>query len=84
MLLSALNYVQRDVAQIIVLYEEGAPTVKVRVDTQERLIGKDVQRMSEIGIAALHRDVHRPALELALHFVILAIGRFADFDAGLV
>jgi carboxyl-terminal processing protease len=36
MLLSALNYVQRDVAQIIVLYEEGAPTVKVRVDTQEK------------------------------------------------
>ncbi len=35
MLLSALNYVQRDVAQIIVLYEDGAPTVKVRVDTQE-------------------------------------------------
>ena len=27
MLLSALNYVQRDVAQVIVLYEEGAPTV---------------------------------------------------------
>jgi carboxyl-terminal processing protease len=36
MLLSALNFVQRDVAQIIVLQEEGAPTVKVRVDTQER------------------------------------------------
>lgn len=36
MLLSALNYVQRDVAQIIVLYEDGAPTVKVRVDTQEK------------------------------------------------
>lgn len=36
MLLSALNYVQRDVAQVIVLHEEGAPTVKVRVDTQER------------------------------------------------
>ena len=36
MLLSALNYVQRDVAQVIVLYEEGAPTVKVRVDTQEK------------------------------------------------
>jgi carboxyl-terminal processing protease len=36
MLLSALNYVQRDVAQIIVLHDEGAPTVKVRVDTQER------------------------------------------------
>ncbi len=36
MLLSALNYVQRDVAQVIVLYEEGAPTVKIRVDTQEK------------------------------------------------
>jgi len=36
MLLSALNYVQRDVAQVIVLHEESAPTVKVRVDTQER------------------------------------------------
>lgn len=36
MLLSALNYVQRDVAQIIVLHEEGAATVKVRVDTQEK------------------------------------------------
>ncbi|WP_394842507.1 S41 family peptidase [Pendulispora brunnea] len=36
MLLSALNYVQRDVAQVIVLHDEGAPTAKVRVDTQER------------------------------------------------
>jgi carboxyl-terminal processing protease len=36
MLLSALNYVQRDVAQVIVLHEEGAPIVKVRVDTQEK------------------------------------------------
>ncbi len=36
MLLSALNYVQREVAQVIVLHEENAPTVKVRVDTQER------------------------------------------------
>jgi carboxyl-terminal processing protease len=36
MLLSALNFVQRDVAQVIVLHEETAPTVKVRVDTQER------------------------------------------------
>jgi carboxyl-terminal processing protease len=36
MLLSALNYVQREVAQVIVLHEEGAPTVKVRVDTQEK------------------------------------------------
>jgi carboxyl-terminal processing protease len=36
MLLSALNYVQRDVAQVIVLHEENSPTVKVRVDTQEK------------------------------------------------
>ena len=36
MLLSALNYVQRDVAQIIVIHEDASPTVKVRVDTQER------------------------------------------------
>lgn len=36
MLLSSLNYVQRDVAQVIVLHEENQPTVKVRVDTQER------------------------------------------------
>jgi carboxyl-terminal processing protease len=36
MLLSALNYVQRDVAQVIVLQEEGSPSVKVRVDTQEK------------------------------------------------
>ena len=36
MLLSALNYVQRDVAQVIVLHEENAPTVKVRIDTQEK------------------------------------------------
>jgi carboxyl-terminal processing protease len=36
MLLSSLNYVQRDVAQVIVLHEEASPTVKVRVDTQER------------------------------------------------
>ncbi|MFO0667806.1 MAG: MXAN_5808 family serine peptidase [Polyangiaceae bacterium] len=36
MLLSALNFVQRDVAQVIVLHEDGAPTVKVRVDAQER------------------------------------------------
>jgi carboxyl-terminal processing protease len=36
MLLSSLNYVQRDVAQIIVIHDETSPTVKVRVDTQER------------------------------------------------
>lgn len=36
MLLSALNNVQRDVAQVIVMHEEGAPTAKIRVDTQEK------------------------------------------------
>ncbi len=36
MLLSALNAVQRDVAQIIVLHEEGSNDVKVRVDAQEQ------------------------------------------------
>ena len=41
MLMSALNYVQRDVAQIIVMAEEGAATVKVRVDTQEKAFRVD-------------------------------------------
>jgi carboxyl-terminal processing protease len=36
MLLSALNFVQRDVAQVIVLHEENSPIVKVKVDTQEK------------------------------------------------
>lgn len=36
MLLSALNYVQRDVAQVIVIHDEKAQTVKVRVDTQTK------------------------------------------------
>jgi carboxyl-terminal processing protease len=36
MLLSALNFVQRDVAQIIVIHEENSPTVTVRVDTKEK------------------------------------------------
>src|SRR5262245_9298568 len=36
MLLSALNNVQRDVAQVIVIHDENAPTAKVRVDTQEK------------------------------------------------
>jgi carboxyl-terminal processing protease len=36
MLLSALNYIQRNQAQVIVIHEENAPTVKVRVDTQEK------------------------------------------------
>jgi carboxyl-terminal processing protease len=36
MLLSALNFVQRDVAQVIVLHDENSPTVKVKVDTQEK------------------------------------------------
>jgi carboxyl-terminal processing protease len=37
MLLSALDYVQKDVAQVIVMREDNNPSqVKVRVDTQER------------------------------------------------
>jgi carboxyl-terminal processing protease len=36
MFLSALNYVQRDVAQVIVLYEEGASEVTVRVEAAEK------------------------------------------------
>jgi carboxyl-terminal processing protease len=36
MLLSALNRLQQNVAQVIVIHDEGAPTVKVRVDTQEK------------------------------------------------
>jgi len=36
MFLSALNYVQRDVAQVIVLYEEGANEVSVRVESAEK------------------------------------------------
>jgi carboxyl-terminal processing protease len=37
MLLSALDYVQKDVAQVIVTREESSPSkVKVRVDTQEK------------------------------------------------
>lgn len=36
MLLSALNFIQRDVAQVIVVHEENAPTLKVRIDTQEK------------------------------------------------
>lgn len=36
MFLSALDMVQQDVAQIIVLHDERSPTVKVRVDTEEK------------------------------------------------
>src|SRR5712675_251151 len=36
MFLSALNYVQRDVAQVIVLYDEGASEVTVRVEAAEK------------------------------------------------
>jgi len=35
MFLSALNQIQKEVAQVIVLHEEKAPTVRVRVDTEE-------------------------------------------------
>lgn len=36
MFLSALNQVQKEVAQVIILHDEKSPTVKVRVDTEER------------------------------------------------
>jgi carboxyl-terminal processing protease len=36
MFLSALNQVQKEVAQVILLHDEKAPTVRVRVDTEER------------------------------------------------
>jgi carboxyl-terminal processing protease len=35
MFLSALNQIQKEVAQVIVLHEEKSPTLKVRVDTEE-------------------------------------------------
>jgi carboxyl-terminal processing protease len=56
MLLSALNYVQRDVAQVIVLQEEGSPTVKVRVDTQEREFRVD-NVLGPWDVSARLRDV---------------------------
>jgi len=36
MFLSALNQVQKEVAQVIILHDEKSPTVKVRVDTEEK------------------------------------------------
>ncbi len=36
MFLSALNQVQKEVAQVIILHEDKSPTVKVRVETEER------------------------------------------------
>src|SRR4051812_36971742 len=36
MFLSALNFVQRDVAQVIALYDEGSPEVTVRVEAAEK------------------------------------------------
>ncbi len=56
MLLSALNFVQRDVAQVIVLYEDGAPTVKVRVDTQEKEFRVD-NVLGPWDVSARLRDV---------------------------
>jgi carboxyl-terminal processing protease len=56
MFLSALNYVQRDVAQIIVTHEEGSPIVKVRVDTQEREFKVDTV-LGPWDVAARLRDV---------------------------
>ena len=56
MLLSALNYVQRDVAQVIVLHEEGSPTVKVKVDTQEKEFHVD-NVLGPWDVSARLRDV---------------------------
>lgn len=36
MFLSALNQVQKEVAQVIILHDEKSPTVKVRADTEEK------------------------------------------------
>lgn len=36
MFLSALDRVQKEVAQVIVMHEERSPTVKIRVDTEEK------------------------------------------------
>jgi carboxyl-terminal processing protease len=41
MFLSALNQIQKEVAQVIVLHEEKAPNVRVRVDTEERTFRVD-------------------------------------------
>lgn len=41
MFLSALNQVQKEVAQVIILHDPKAPTVKVRVDTEQRAFRVD-------------------------------------------
>ncbi len=41
MLLSALNRVQQDVAQVIVLHDEGSPEVTIRVETAEKKLRVD-------------------------------------------
>ena len=56
MLLSALNYVQRDVAQVIVLHEEPQATVSIRVDTQEREFRVD-NVLGLWDVAARLRDI---------------------------
>ena len=56
MLLSSLNYVQRDVAQIIVTQEEGSNTVKIRVEAQEKEFRVD-QVLGPWDVSAKLREI---------------------------
>lgn len=56
MLLSALNRVQQDVAQVIVLHEDNSPEVTIRVDTAEKKFRVD-NVQAPWDIAARLRDV---------------------------
>jgi carboxyl-terminal processing protease len=56
MFLSALNYVQRDVAQVIVLYDEGASEVTVRVESAEKKF-RVVDVQGPWDVSARLRDV---------------------------
>ncbi|CAN5509948.1 hypothetical protein BH09MYX1_BH09MYX1_54180 [soil metagenome] len=56
MLLSSLNYVQRDVAQIIIIQEENSPTVKIRVDTAEKEFRVD-QVLGPWDVSAKLREI---------------------------
>lgn len=56
MFLSALNYVQRDVAQVIVLHDEGAPEVTVRVEAAEKKFRID-NILGHWDVSARLRDV---------------------------
>ena len=56
MFLSALNYVQRDVAQVIVLYDEGASEVTVRVEAAEKKF-RVVDIQGPWDVSARLRDV---------------------------